>query len=84
MADEMPISEARANLTELVAQVRLLRRAVMLTQRGKPRAGLVPAELVDAVRAVGGPDAAAAALRQFAAKSTGGAAVGRTSDTAKA
>jgi prevent-host-death family protein len=64
MADEtQPISEARANLTELAARVRLLRLRVMLTQRGKPGAVLVPAELDAAVDAAGGLDAALAVLR---------------------
>jgi prevent-host-death family protein len=68
MADEtMPISEARANLTEVVASVRLLRRCVMLTQRGKPRALIVPAELGEAISDVGGPDAAIEILKHAAA-----------------
>lgn len=58
METEVPISEARANLSELVASVRLLRRCVLLTQRGKPRAAIVPAELGEAINAAGGPDAA--------------------------
>ena len=59
MDDErVAISDARANLTELVASVRLLRRCVFLTQRGKVRAAIVPAELGEAVQAAGGPDAA--------------------------
>jgi prevent-host-death family protein len=56
--EQVPISEARANLSELVASVRLLRRCVLLTQRGKPRAAVVPAELGEAIIAAGGPDAA--------------------------
>lgn len=55
--EQVPISEARANLSELVASVRLLRQCVMLTQRGKPRAAVVPAELGEAINAAGGPDA---------------------------
>jgi prevent-host-death family protein len=70
MADEtQPISEARANLTELVARVRLLRLRVMLSQRGKAGAVLVPAELDAAIDAVGGLDAAIAVLRRSAANS---------------
>lgn len=60
---EMPISEARANLTELVASVRLLRRCVFLTRRDKPQAVLVPTELGDLVIEVGGPDEAVKRLR---------------------
>jgi prevent-host-death family protein len=59
MEDEnVAISDARANLTEIVASVRLLRRCVFLTQRGKVRAAIVPAELGEAIQAAGGPDAA--------------------------
>jgi hypothetical protein len=60
--DEQPISEARANLTELVASVRLLRRCVFLTRRDKPQAALVPIELGDLVVQAGGADAAIALL----------------------
>ena len=69
MADEtQPISEARANLTELAARVRLLHLRVMLTQRGKPGAVLVPAELDEAIDAAGGLDAALEVLRQAATR----------------
>lgn len=61
--EQVPISAARANLSELVASVRLLRRCVMLTQRGKPRAAIVPAELGEAVIAAGGPDSALQILK---------------------
>jgi prevent-host-death family protein len=61
--DEKPIAEARANLTELIAGVRLLRRGVQLTRRGKPQAALVPIELADAAEAAGGMDAATEILR---------------------
>lgn len=36
------ISEARQNLTEVVAQVRLLRQPLLLTRREKPQAVIVP------------------------------------------
>lgn len=55
--EQVPISEARANLSDVVASVRLLRRCVLLTQRGKPRAAIIPVELGEAVIAAGGPDA---------------------------
>jgi prevent-host-death family protein len=64
--DEHPIAEARANLSELLAAVRLLRRVSFLTSRGKPQAAIVPAELGEAVLAVGGPDAAVELLRKAA------------------
>lgn len=56
------ISDARANLTELVSEVRMLRYPVTLTQRGKPRATLVTAELGEAIEAAGGLDAVLAML----------------------
>jgi len=56
--DEQPIAEARANLSEITAQVRLLRKSVMLTRRGHAQAAIVTAELAEAVEAVGGPDVA--------------------------
>jgi prevent-host-death family protein len=64
--DDKPIAEARANLTELVASVRLLRRAIQLTRRGKPQVALVPVELARAAEAVGGMDAAAEILERAA------------------
>lgn len=38
----MGVSEARANLTEVIAKVRLLGQRVVLTRRDKPQAALVP------------------------------------------
>jgi prevent-host-death family protein len=74
MADEtQAISEARANLTELVARVRLLRLRVMLSQRGKPGAVLVPAELDEAIDAAGGLDVAIEVLRRSALRGGQGA-----------
>lgn len=64
--DDRPIAEARANLTELVAGVRLLRKGVRLLRRGKPQAALVPVELAEAAEAAGGMDAAVAILRKAA------------------
>src|ERR1035441_8934357 len=52
--DEQPIAEARANLSEIAAQVRLLRKAVMLTRRGNKQVAIVPAELAEAAAAGGG------------------------------
>lgn len=57
-----PIAEARANLSELLASVRLLRRAYFLTSRGKRQAALVPTELGELVERAGGPDEAAKIL----------------------
>jgi prevent-host-death family protein len=57
-ADTIPISEARANITEVINSVRLLRRCVFLTRRDKPQAALVPVELGQLIRDTGGPDSA--------------------------
>lgn len=52
--DEMPISDARANLTEVVNTVRLQDRTVRLSRRGTTQAGIVPADILDLIDAVGG------------------------------
>lgn len=57
-----PIAEARANLSELLSAVRLLRRTYFLTSRNKRQAALVPVELGELVERAGGPDKAAAIL----------------------
>jgi hypothetical protein len=59
-----PISEARANLTELVTWVRHMRQIVFLTRRNKVDGFIGPTELGEAVNAAGGPDAAAKILRE--------------------
>lgn len=59
---EIPISEARANITDVIASVRLLRTCVYLLRRDKPQAAIVPIELGELVREAGGPDEAAAIL----------------------
>jgi hypothetical protein len=56
-ADEIGIAEARSNLTELVAQVRLLKRVKFLTNRSRRMAALVPVEVGELVEEFGGPDA---------------------------
>lgn len=61
--DDKPIADARANLTELVASVRLLRKAVQLSRRGSPQAALVPIELARAAEDAGGMDAATEILK---------------------
>lgn len=38
----MGVSDARANMTEVIAEVRLLGTSVVLTRREKPQAVLVP------------------------------------------
>lgn len=63
-ATDHPIAEARANMSDLLASVRLLRVVRFLTSRGKRQAALVPFELGELVEQAGGPDAAAEILRQ--------------------
>jgi antitoxin (DNA-binding transcriptional repressor) of toxin-antitoxin stability system len=63
----MATSDARANLSDVIASVRLLRRCVYLTRRDKPQAALVPVELADAVVEAGGADTAAQILRDHVA-----------------
>jgi prevent-host-death family protein len=61
--DTMAVSEARANLSEVVNTVRLQDRAVRLERRGIPQAAVVPVDILDLIEKVGGLDAARAALR---------------------
>lgn len=65
--DSMATSDARANLSDVIASVRLLRRCVFLTRRDKPQAVLVPVELGDAVIEAGGADTAAQILKDHVA-----------------
>lgn len=49
----MGVSDARANLTEVIAKVRLLGQRVVLTRREKPQAVLVSPDFYDrAVKAL--------------------------------
>ncbi len=59
---EQPIAIARANLSELISNVRLLRRIYFLTSRDKRQAAVVPVELGELIHQVGGADAAARIL----------------------
>jgi|SRR5690349_12716902 len=45
--ERMGVSEARANLTEVIAKVRLLGQRVVLTRRDKPQAALVSHEFYE-------------------------------------
>ncbi|MEU8839944.1 prevent-host-death family protein [Streptomyces roseus] len=67
---DIPISEARANITDVIASVRLLRSCVFLLRREKPQAAIVPIELGHLVRQVGGPDAAADLLAKHLAEAS--------------
>lgn len=60
--DALPIAEVRANFTEVIQRVRILRKHVFLMRRNKPQAALVPIELGDLVVEAGGADAAIALL----------------------
>lgn len=62
--DQQPVADARANLSEIVNQVRIGRRLVKLTRRGAPQAVIVPVDVGDAIEAAGGPDAALKLLRR--------------------
>ncbi|MEV5911087.1 prevent-host-death family protein [Streptomyces chartreusis] len=62
-ATDHPIAEARANMSDLLASVRLLRRTKFLTSRGKRHAAVIPADLGELIEKVGGPDAAAELLK---------------------
>ncbi|MFC8886857.1 type II toxin-antitoxin system Phd/YefM family antitoxin [Streptomyces cinereoruber] len=44
---QMGVSDARANLTEVIAKVRLLGQQVVLTRRDKPQAVLVSHEFYE-------------------------------------
>lgn len=67
--DSMATSDARANLSDVIASVRLLRRCIYLTRRDKPQAALVPVELADAAKEAGGADSAVQILRDHIAAS---------------
>lgn len=58
ISQDMRVADARANITELISRVRLLRWIVVLRNRRTPMAGLVPIELAEAAKKVGGPDKA--------------------------
>lgn len=61
---DQPITEARANISDLVAAVQLLRRVYFLTKRDSRKVALVPTELGELVVRAGGPEAAAKILRE--------------------
>lgn len=61
---DQSIAEARANLSELLASTRLLKRVYFLTSRGKRQSAVVPAEVGEAVLAAGGVEAALKLLQQ--------------------
>lgn len=62
-ADDLPIAEARANISKLHNAVQLLRRVYFLTSRGTREAAVVPVDLGELIQQVGGPDMAVAILK---------------------
>lgn len=62
-ATDHAIAEARANMSELLATVRIAKVVHYLTSRGKRQAALVPVELGELVEQIG-VDKAAELLRQ--------------------
>ncbi len=64
-SQEQPIAVARANLSELINNVRLLHRTYFLTSRDKRQAAVVPVELGELVQRAGGADAAARILADY-------------------
>lgn len=57
-----PTTSARANLSELISAVRLLRRTYFLTTRDKRQVALVPVDLGELIDRAGGPDQVAGIL----------------------
>ena len=64
--ENVPIAEARANLSDVASRVRYTREPVLLTRRGTPQAAIVPADIGNLIEAVGGADRAGEILRRAA------------------
>jgi hypothetical protein len=62
-AVDQQITEARANLSELLAAVRMLNRLYFLNSRNKRQAAVVPAPLGELIERVGGVESAAEILK---------------------
>lgn len=62
VSEDMKVADARANITELISRVRLLRWTVFLHNRRTPMAALVPIEVGKLIRRAGGADRAIAIL----------------------
>ena len=67
-AEDIGIAEARSNLTDVVAHVRVLKQVRFLTNRSRRMAAIVPVELGELANELGGP----AALVAFVRKARGG------------
>lgn len=68
-ACEMTVGEARKDLTDLIARVRLRGELITLVDRTRdrrPAAMIVPTKLGEAIIAAGGPEAALNLLRDYA------------------
>lgn len=64
ITEDVLVSDARANLTEVVSRVRLLRWTVFLVNRRTAVAAVVPIELGKLIRRAGGADRAAEILAE--------------------
>lgn len=62
--EDVTVAVARANITEVISRVRLLRWTVFLINRRTPMAAVVPIELGRLIRRAGGADQAAAILAE--------------------
>jgi len=62
--ENVPVADARANLSDVVARVRYTQESVRLTRRGTPQAAIVPVAIGDLIEAVGGFDKACEILRR--------------------
>ena len=47
MSEEIPVTEARAQFSELINRVGFGKERIVLTRHGKPLVALVPAEVLD-------------------------------------
>jgi prevent-host-death family protein len=63
---ELTISDARAHLADLVRRAHYRGEMTAITHRGRVNAGIVGSELIAAIKAAGGPDAALCILQDQA------------------
>jgi prevent-host-death family protein len=55
VSEEIPVTEARAQLSDLINRVGYGKERIVLTRHGKPLVALVPAEELEAVEAAAAP-----------------------------
>jgi prevent-host-death family protein len=60
--EHVPVTQARAELSDLVSRVAFTGQRIILTRNGKPLAALVPVADLEAVEAEGAVDAAQEAM----------------------